>query len=67
MIYDQGRPKMKVRCLENYGECGWEGYEEECETLNGNPICAKCGSDVEAEDEYPRIAEMMERMERMGI
>jgi hypothetical protein len=55
-----------MRCLDDYKMgCGWEGDELDCELLNGNSICPKCGSNVA--DEYPRIAEMMERMEELGI
>jgi hypothetical protein len=48
------------KCKDQYGVCLWFGPEEDCERLNGHPICPECGSDVVDMVMIPR----MERIER---
>lgn len=63
----------KVRCTEDYGDCGMVIDIGECYCRNGNAYCKKCGSKVVAIADLtapPRIESRVdmaavERLERM--
>jgi hypothetical protein len=51
---EKRRRQPMMRCAGDYNSgcwpdliCHWSGPIDECETLNGEPICPICGSSVE--------------------
>jgi hypothetical protein len=51
-----------MKCLNEYGECGWDGDVDECQTLNGNEICPKCGSSVEDDESNSYVHPIFEEI-----
>lgn len=54
-----------MKCLNEYGECGWKGNLMDCVERDFLFYCPKCGSGIEVEPHVDDLLNVVE--ERMAV